>query len=318
MNKKKFTILTVSFLFSLTCSCSRVPDIIEPKIDYGVQDRYLEKLPSPFSPLSEEQKKEPWGQEAVIAMGFAHDLELYQAITSFKRALYLLPDSEKKQKTFLDYEIFLCYYIGKRYEEAIRIYENTDLRFVDSTFAASHDLLVILFDSYTHMKETAKATRILSYLQLYYPKTAEKLMVATYLQEGNLPALKTVANDPSYDYIPPVIAQYERSKKSVVKAQVLNAMIPGAGYLYVGQKASAITAFLLNGLFIGASYYFFHAGNIPAGVIFAAFESGWYFGGIYGVGQEAKFYNERIYERSVSSVMNQKKLFPIFSLQYAF
>lgn len=314
MNKIVVSLILGTYL----CSCTRVPDSIEPKIDYAVQDRYLQQLPPAFSPLTPLEKKEPWGQEMQIGLGFAHELDLYQAATTFKRALYLLPSSERQRKQELDYEILLCYYVAKKYADVIKTYETTDLRFVDSSFPASHDLLVILLDSYNHTQETAKATRILGYLQQCYPETAEKLRVATYLQEGNISALKTLSIDPSYDYIPPLLSQYEKSKKSVQTAQILNATLPGAGYLYIGQKQSAFTALLLNGLFIGASYYFFHVGNIPAGIIFAGFESGWYFGGIYGVAQETKFYNERVYERIASPVMNQQKLFPILTLQHAF
>ena len=53
-------------------------------------------------------------------------------------------------------------------------------------------------------------------------------------------------------------------------------------------------------------------------MIFAGFEMGWYFGGIYGAGEEAKFYNERVYEAYATPMMNQRKLFPALSLQYAF
>jgi tetratricopeptide (TPR) repeat protein len=314
MNKK-----VLCFALSLyCCSCTRVPDTIEPKIDYAVQDRTLQELPPAFTPLTTQEKKEAWGQEALIAKGFAKDFDFYQAITGYKRALYLIPSSEKQRKLELDYEMLLCYYIAKKYEEVIKIYESTDLHFVNASFPVSHDLLIILIDSYNHMKQTAKATQMLGYLQHYYPEAAEKLRVATYLEEANIAALKSLSVDPSYSYLSPFLSQYEQSKKSVSKAQILNTFLPGAGYLYIGQKQSALTAFLLNGLFIGASYYFFHVGNVPAGIIFAGFESGWYFGGVYGVGQEAKFYNERVYERCASPVMNEQKLFPILSLQHAF
>lgn len=307
-------------LFStlLLTSCTRVPEQIEPKIDYAVQDKYLLQLPSPFPPLSEFEKKEDWTKEYRIAMGFAHELDLYQAITSFKRTLYLLPSYEKERKPEIEYEILLCYYIGKKYQEAIHTFENTSLHFVDATFPAYEDLLIILFDSYTHLQESAKADRILEYLRLCFPQTAAKLTLAHNLEKANFPAIQEAAKTPEYSYLNNFLDTYNSQKKSISKAQTLNAVIPGAGYLYLGQKQTAMTAFLVNGLFIGASCYFLTSGNIPAGVIFAGFEAGWYFGGIYGAGQEAKFYNERIYERYATPLMNQRKLFPILSLRYAF
>ena len=79
-----------------------------------------------------------------------------------------------------------------------------------------------------------------------------------------------------------------------------------------------MTAFFLNGLFLAAAYQFFHRGNVAAGIITLSFEAGWYFGGIYGAGQEAKYYNERIYERNASAVLNDSKLFPVLMLDHAF
>ncbi len=100
--------------------------------------------------------------------------------------------------------------------------------------------------------------------------------------------------------------------------QLLNALIPGAGYLYIGQKKSALTAFLLNGLFIAAAYQFFHHRHVAAGIITTGFEAGWYFGGIYGAGEEAKYYNERLFEKNAATVLNDYKLFPALMMQYAF
>jgi hypothetical protein len=57
---------------------------------------------------------------------------------------------------------------------------------------------------------------------------------------------------------------------------------------------------------------------MAAGIITTNFEAGWYFGGIYGAGEEAKYYNERIYEKNASTVLNQHKLFPILMMEHAF
>lgn len=313
----KYLTLALSYLL-LSSACTRVPEQIEPKIDYSVQDRYLLRLPSPFTPLSEDERKQEWAKEYKIAMGFSHELDLYQAITAFKRTLFLLPREEKQRRLELQYEVLLCYYIGKKYSEVIQTFDSSGLHFVGSEFPASHDLLTILFDSYNHLKETEKAQKILQYMQSHYPCDAEKLSLSQGLQEGNIFLIEQFSTLPNYNYLASLLTCYNKEKKSIQQAQTLNALLPGAGYLYIGQKQSAMTAFLLNGLFIGASYYFFHKGNIPAGIIFTGFESGWYFGGIYGAGEEAKFYNERMYEKCAAPVMNQHKLFPILSLQYAF
>ena len=88
--------------------------------------------------------------------------------------------------------------------------------------------------------------------------------------------------------------------------------------MYIGQKKSALTAFLLNSLFIAAAYEFFHHGHVAAGIITTSFEAGWYFGGIYGAGEEAKYYNERVYEQDATAILNDTKLFPVLMIQYGF
>jgi len=319
MMKHTFARLGIAaFLTAIPTSCYRVPDQIEPKVDYYVQDRYLLSLPSPFPSLTAEEKNEDWGKEYLIALAFAHELDLYQAITAFKRASFLLPKENKARKLEIEYEILLCYYIGRKYPEAIQTYESSKLRFIDIEFPACEDLLIILFDCYTKEKNEVNAERFLKYIQMYYPETAKKLQVSEALQKADLSTLETVAKEPEYESVKNLLEAYNQNKKSISKAQTLNAIFPGAGYFYIGQKQTAITATLVNGLFIGASYYFFQSGNIPAGVIFTAFEAGWYFGGIYGVGEEAKFYNERVYEKYAATMMNQSKMFPVFMIGHAF
>ena len=300
------------------CSCTRTSEEIEPQIDYAVQDQYLLHLQTPFPPLSFKEDIEDWAKEYKIAMGFAKDLDLYQAATSFKRALFLIPKSERQRKLELQYEILLCYYIGKRYEEVIYLFEHSPLHLTDHTFSVAEDLLTILFDSYAQIKNTDKAEHVLAYMHEYFPKTEEHLQLSNNLRTGDLSAIQSFAEKPEYTYLQNFLSDYQANKKSTTTAKTLNALIPGAGYLYLGQKQSAVTAFLLNGLFIGASCYFFVKDNIPAGVIFAGFEAGWYFGGIAGAGEEAKFYNERVYEARATPLMNQQRLFPILSLHYGF
>ena len=296
--------------------CHRVADTIEPQIDYTVQERYLQNLPSPFPPLTPQEKEMGWGKEALIGFGFAHQLDLYQAMTAFKRAQFLIPPEEKTRKLELKYEILLCYYMGKKYQDVVYSFENSDLRFADQEFAAFRDLLLVLYDSYMKLGKVERADQIRSLIRYYYPETEEQLILSTALIHADMPVLESLK-----EQSPPVnalLTEYNQKKKSVSKAQWLNTILPGAGYLYVGQRQSAATSFLLNGLFIGATYLFFEKGNIPAGVIFASFEAGWYFGGIYGAGEEAKFYNERLYETTATPMMNREGLFPVFMLRHSF
>jgi len=308
-------------LFCVLAGCYRVPDKINPRIDYQVQDQHFHSLQSAFSPLSHGERMTDWGREMIIAKAFAEELDLYRAISTYKRAEILVddPDGISSRKLEIQYDIFLCYFLAKRYDEAVCAFEKSSLANVDKTFPAYHDLLLMLYECYRELDWPDKQARILELIEKTYPETGEKLQVSSALREGDLPRIECfAAGFTERSYLDNLLDCYYDQKKSVALAQTLNALLPGAGYLYIGQRTSAFTAFLLNGLFIFAAYEFFHNGHTAGGIITTLFESGWYFGGIYGAGEEAKYYNERVYERNASCILNDSKLFPVLMLQYGF
>jgi len=115
----------------------------------------------------------------------------------------------------------------------------------------------------------------------------------------------------------PVLEQYCACAKSVGTASLLSALIPGAGYAYVGQRQAALTAFVLNALFIAATWQFFQHGYIAAGVFTASLELGWYAGNIYGAGEAAHEYNARLWERLANPALEQG-LYPALMLRWGF
>lgn len=317
MSRLFISLLLGLFLLS---SCFRGrQDCLEPKLNYVIQDRYLKQLPSPFPPLTESERQQDWGKEYLIGMSFAKELDLYQAMTAFRRAEILAPPSAEARKLEMEYVVLLSYYFGRRYEEVDNSFNNSGLRNVNDSFPAFHDLLLILYDTYQQLGNETKAAQILQLIQHYYPAEYEKLIISNALLTADLCQLRAIAyQKPDVCDLNALLCDYDSGKKSVGKAQLINAVIPGGGYLYLGQKQTALTAFLVNSLFIAATITFFQKGEIAAGIITASFEAGWYFGGIYGAGQEARFYNERLYERYATPMMNQCRLFPALMLNYGF
>lgn len=312
INKK---ILPLLLFFA--AGCYRVPDKINPKIDYEVQDQHIAYLKDPFDPLSSADRLSDWGREMIIARAFADELDLYRAISTYKRAEILATDRGRKLE--IQYDILLCYFLAKHYDEAVEYFEKSGLAHVDKAFPAYRDLLLILYESYREMDNPEKEERILELMEKTYPETAEKIRISRAVREGNLSTIqKFSCGPPPRPYICRLLNNYKMEKKSIATAQALNAFVPGAGYLYIGQRSSAFTAFFLNSLFIVAAYEFFHHGHTAGGIITTIFEAGWYFGGIYGVGLETKYYNERIYEKNAASLLNENKLFPVLMLQYGF
>ncbi len=258
------------------------------------------------------------------------------------------------RKHEVEYYTLLCYSLGKRHEDLVTTFESSSLAFVNPDFKAYKDLLLILGEAYDATKQKHKAFSVHQALAQNYPKSAQAVLIGSALQTAdNKTALAILHQEKgeilthevsiqkalsqsmhphhflAYDQLEEhktaklksVIEQthtsYLAQKKSPFTAQMLG-VIPGGGYAYLGQYQSAITAFSVNALFIGTAAYFFLNGNVPAGVLTTSFEAGWYFGSIYGAGQAAKTYNERLYEALVHPVMEEKKLYPLLQLEYGF
>lgn len=317
--------LLILLLFT---SCFRVSPQIEPCItapkhpkEVMREKRCVFSFPenfskSPFPCLSGDEVCQDWGKEYLMALSFAEDFDLYRAITNFKRALFLLPEEKKERRMEIEYMIALSYYLGKKYVEVIYEIQSTELVGADYCFPAFSDLLLILYDSYDKMGKLNERDHILSIIESSDCEKGEKLFLLKALSSADFPKLEIFAKKKAS--IDSLLCCYEQSAKSVRKAEFLNAVLPGAGYLYVGQKQTAITAFLINSLFIGAAVAFFENGYNAAGIITLSLESGWYFGGIYGAGLAAKYYNERLYESCVERVATNEGLFPIMMLRYSF
>jgi len=320
MNNKSLERALITLAAMLVIAgCYRVTDKIEPRISYQVQDQYFTNLRSPFSPLSDAEKSYDWGREMIIADAFAKDLDLYRAVSTYKRAEILIGESSMMRKTQIQYGILFCYFLGKHYDDAVECVNKSSLANVDKSFPAYHDLLLILYECYHEMSCEEKEECIYQLILKDFPETAEKLKISRTLRAGDLDQIGAISGGVNHlPYLDSMLDRYNSEKKSVAKAQTFNALLPGAGYLYLGQKKSALTAFLLNGLFIAAAYEFFHHRHVAAGIITTSFEAGWYFGGIYGAGEEAKYFNEKAYERNASRTLHEHNLFPVLMMLYAF
>ncbi|NGX60619.1 MAG: hypothetical protein K940chlam9_00085 [Chlamydiae bacterium] len=326
---KRLTVFLI--LASFSVSCHRVPRDIEPCIEAPSHPKEIQRehrthlyLPeefsvSPFSNLTPEERATDWGKEYLIALIFADDFDLYRAITGFKRALCLLPEECQERRLEITYSIALAYFLGKKYVEVAYEVESTALAHVTEGFPAYQDLLLILYDSYCHLDKPEYATHILSLIEENDPAKAHCLNLLSAIKQADFEALHQEGTTcDEHAYVERVLYGYECEAKSIGQAMQLNALLPGAGYWYVGMKHTAVTAFAINALFIGAAVHFFSHGNIAAGVVTASLEGGWYFGGIYGAGYAAKAYNESIYSACAAKITQKEPLFPLFLIQYSF
>lgn len=317
-------VLLITCVAFVTGCTYRVPNRIEPILQAPPHPKEIQRerrisfpLPedfscSPFPALSEAEKKEDWGKEYFIALSFADDFDLYRAITGFKRALCLIPPELNERRREILYTTALAYYLGKKYQEVIYSIESTELIQVDESFPAFSDLLIILYDSYQQMGKCDHAAHVLSLITNHDPEQGRKLTLLGMIKQADFDEL---CQNASFEKI---YRGYRKEAKSIRKAQALNALLPGAGYWYVGMKQTAVTAFLINSLFIGAGTTFLCNKNYAAGIITLSLEGGWYFGGICGAGLAAKSYNEQLYCRFADKLTQREELFPVMMLNYSF
>ncbi len=310
--KNIYLVILLGLALQAFLGCQTSKSVLKPEIALSPAQRNIDCLSSAFEPLSPLELKEDFGKELKIAIGFAKEFDLYRAITSYKRALFLIPRSNQDRVRQIEYSIIECYYFGQKHQEVIDTFEVSTLLDINPAFPAFGQLLVILYDSYLNLNLPEKACRILNIIEKGNADISTKLKSYVALKKADLPQIENLGY--KQDFLVP----YYLQTKSVQKARMLNAILPGAGYYYIGQTKSAATAFIINTLFVAAAYQFFNKGYIAAGTITASFEAGWYFGGINGAGLEAHEYNERLYERNAKDFMLKKGFFPILTFETAF
>lgn len=309
--------------------CQRTLPPFKPMIFYEPTQRFFSTLPSVFPTLSRTESLSDWGREYQVGRFFAKDFDFYRAITSYKRANIMLgwePISPKQTARLreIEYHILLCYYLSGHMQDAVEWFEASQLAEVNPTFPAFEDLMILLYDAYMRDGRIERAQAIHNLIQTACLETGEELSLSHMLQEGNIQGLECIEQEileekrPEDCELTNFLSKYRRQAKSPKKAQWLSTFLPGAGYAYVGLNRSGWTSFCLNALFGWATYQFFHRGDTAAGLITLGFETGWYFGGIYGSGLAAKQYNERLYEEGAKELLMQKRLFPALMLEYAF
>lgn len=300
----------------LLAACTTNHCTFEPEICYFPNEHLINTLPTSFAPITPEELSTEWGKELFIAQQFAKEWDLYQALTSFKRALFLIPEHLTSRRDQIEFCILESYYFGRKYNEVLLSFQNSHLQQISLQFPAITELLLIIYESYIETDQLEHALKILCILDVKQPTISEKLTLNHAITDADCEVLNCLAESDAD--VHSFLATYSASTKSVRKAELLNAFLPGAGYYYVGQKSAALTSFIINALFITAAYQFFERGYIAAGAITASIEAGWYFGGINGAGLAAKEYNEHVYEAQAKDFLVRQKLFPILMFNFAF
>lgn len=264
------------------------------------------------------ESNEVWFKEYKIGEAFAQQKEYLEAIHSFKRAHILAP-KESLNALSLEYAIVLCYYHLKEYEKLIQYFETHSLLYATSDFLAYEDLLHMVHFSYAWLKDIQKADIIGKQLALVSEQDPKKVELISALFDHNYDQVTVLSNELTHsDWATKLVRQFKEKQKSRVAAQWYNAILPGVGYYYLGQKKAALTAFLVNFFLIYGAIQVFRKKHYVLGAFVALFAFGWYAGGILGMDGATKEYNEIVYSTFANKVFYEHHLNPHEVLQYDF
>lgn len=311
---KSFQLLLLLLLLG---GCQVKSEVLEPRVNYSVSSNDVAGFPTAFPPLTSQEASQDWGKELRIGEMFGRELDFYRAIGTWKRALVLLPSEEKGRRMQIEYDIIQAYFLAGKYGDVVTTFEQSSLVHVGPTFPAFGDLLVMLYEAYLETGQESNADKLMLLIKSGNAAIGEKLQLGKAIQHGDLKALhQHFCNNqtPTADFLYTYISQ----AKSVKKAQLLNAIFPGAGYAYVGQKKTGLTSFLINTLFFAATWRLAEHGHIAAACITGGLEMGWYIGGINGAGLAAKEYNQVLYEVLAGQQMRKQQLFPLLMVETRF
>lgn len=304
----------------LAASCSRINPQLQLKLkaDYTAQD--YDQLTSAFTPLSASELNTSWGQELAFAQHLAQSFDFYRAISSLKKASFLLEDSKAARHQQCEFGVLLCYTLAGEHERARTYFTRSSLPAATPAFPAHKELLQLLEIIYESDPCHGKGYQeVLAIMQSHYPVLEKKTSISRALAKADLQEALNLSSDTPFDSVPSLIEScYCPNVKSIRTAQTLNAVLPGAGYLYVGQRQSALTSFLLNAIFIWSTVELFHHNHPGPAIFMLSLESGWYFGGILGAGLAAREYNEALYTQVASPLLQQKRYHPLLMLKRTF
>lgn len=318
-----FRSITAVLTACLLTGCIKLPTDQPPALTTTIYPSAIAKLPSPPPELSDQEKTTSWGAEYRLGKAFAHEADLYRASTCFHRARLLLSMPENTEvppvrKVHMVHALLLCYNLAGKFQESIQLWEQERATLTIEDTELARDFILLLYEAYSHLGRIDESTSLLNLLTPSDPLRQNLPLFATLSanQNGSLASALTLPSSIPSATLSALCTTYNAQSKNPVTAQALNAILPGAGYCYIGQYQTAATSFVMNALFIAAALQLFSAHQPAAAIIASSFEVGWYLGGITGGGLAANTYNQQLREGLTKSFLEQNFLFPLQQVHY--
>jgi len=224
--------------------------------------------------------------------------EYYRAITEYKRILSYFP--EKKDTLFI--KIPECYFRGQHYTQAIKYYKE----FYRNTDIADKKAYCLFQIGRGYLYKNDYGNSQYYFNKLFEGDSAQYADNARYYmafieakkfkwQNANEWLLRISKNRREGFNVRQLTTQIAENNRIPTKspfwAGTLSAIVPGAGYCYVGSCKIGIASLFLNALFFYGAYESFHQKSYVVGTTFVVIGLGWYTGNIFGSVTKAHRYN---------------------------
>jgi|GEM_PF-6844991 tetratricopeptide (TPR) repeat protein len=248
--------------------------------------------------------------------------KMYYKAETFYDA-YLLENTSCKIK----FKSGLCRYYTKRYEEALRIFDQISLscneKYQNPSYYMMYQIYLAMNEPGLGISELSNFEKFVSDTRLKNFAAYEKLWF--YLRFGKndqaLNQIKKIDEDFKERFnisqIEKHIPYFDNKEKSPVLAGIFS-IVPGGGYLYCKRYKDASFAFFVNSILAAASYEAFDNDLNVIGALTSVLTAGFYSGNIYGgiraAEVENRLYRQRLYESVESRFRYQKD--PEFKLEF--
>lgn len=309
-------------LFALS-SCSTVKMTPSYELSTQVSPATLERLPSPFPELADLERQTEWGKELQLGQAFGKKGNFSSAIFCFQRA-HILLSSQKHPSQLrshqIEYDLLLSYAFARQFKEVLELFQTGSLAHGNLSPAIKTQILILLIEATKKAGRPERLPEQLSeqlnglfeQLTQYDLEKSKKLRLwyqATSLGKITFDAPTSLVD--GYNL-------YQKQKINRHTPQLLNALLPGSGYMLLGQYRTGVTALAINGLFIIGGVELIKHGLFAAGAITLGLEAGWYMGGIYGAGLATAHYNEQLWKNTMQPLLEREGAFPLLQLTYGF
>lgn len=233
---------------------------------------------------------------------YLYESGLYElAIPEYYRTIYCGTDSDTIRGLL---GVALCYTESGKYIEASGIYEQIEMR-DKFNWNAVKNHTSLLTDIKHFYESNLVINKHINLFPIEHQDTLRLYNAVNWVNLGKFDKAKDVLSDISTGY-PKLHAEsllgimdehLPLKNKNKTKAVLLQAILPGAGYLYCNMPQTALATLVVNSIMGFAMYDSFNKNNNGSGVFFSVIGIGFYLGSIYGSFQALDKYNNRELEK---------------------